>query len=199
MTKKQFTDKSYRYLLGDLALEIFHLKHILKGATTVEYIPFQSSVIANNDAFLTLWNNNQKTAALAFVRILSEHLVYLFAEYLYPDRVISKVYLDYKELDRIRIAGDKIKPKDIRDEVEKAYKGFSEIWNNYHYFIHPNYLQGTMITPEGTAESGFNDMVKLNSWIIDTLSKIKGRYKRELKDAGLYQQYKDYLNEKEPI
>jgi hypothetical protein len=198
MNKEQFEHRAYKYLLGDLALEIFHLKHILKGTATIEYIPFQSSVIASNDAFLTLWNNHQKTAALAFVRVLSEHLVYLYAELLYPERIISKVYLNEKELDDIRVKREKIKPKDIRDEVAKAYKDFGEIWNSYHYFIHPNYLQGTALPLEGAYEKGYSDMIKLNNWIIDTLTKIKGRYKRELKAKGLYQKYLDYLNEKEP-
>ena len=189
--------KAYRFLLGDLALEIFHLKHIQKGTSTVEYIPFQSSVIASNDAFLTLWNNHQKTAALAFVRVLSEHLIYLYAEYLYPDKVITGVYLNEKALDDVRVKGDKIKPSHIRKEVEKAYKGFAEIWSSYHYFIHPNYLQGTAIEPIGATDKGYSDMVKLNNWIIDTLTKIMGRYKRALKEAGKYQQYLDYI-EKEP-
>ena len=130
--------------------------------------------------------------------MLSEHLVYLYAELIYPDKVITRVYLNEKELDNIRVSGDKIKPKNIRNEVAKAYKGFEDIWDSYHYFIHPNYLQGTALPLEGATSKGFSDMIKLNNWIIDTLTKIKGRYKRELKAKGLYQKYLDYLNEKEP-
>lgn len=195
MTREQFIHKDYRYLLGDLALEIANLKYILKDEMKVEYVPFQSSVIANNDAFLTLWNSTHRTASLAFVRIISEHLVYLYAEYLYPERVISKVYLNYKELNNCKVNGDKIKPSEIREQLAKAYSGFSSIWDSYHYFIHPSFMQGSLLELAGTNETGFSDMIKLNNWILDVLTKIKGRYKRELKEAGLHQKYVDFINE----
>lgn len=193
MNKEQFEHKQYRYLLGNLALEIANITNILEGEVNILYVPFQSSIIAKNDAFLTLWNSREKTEALTFVRIVSEHLVYLYAEYLYPNRVIRGVYGNYKELDRIRVNGDKIKPREIREKLAAEYKGFSDIWQKYHYFIHPSYLQGSLLSLDGAISKGIADMVKLNNWILDILTKIKGRYKRKLKEAGLYQKYLDYM------
>lgn len=193
MNRKQFEQKQYRYFLGDLALEIANITNILEGEVNILYVPFQSSVIAKNDAFLTLWNSRTQTEALTFVRILSEHLVYLYAEYLYPNRVIRGVYGSYKELDRIKANGEKIKPREVREKLAAEYKGFSDIWEKYHYFIHPSYLQGSGLNLEGANESGIADMVKLNNWILDVLTKIKGRYKRKLKESGKYQQYLDYM------
>lgn len=192
MTREQFEHRAYRYLLGTLAAEIANLTTILMGKPNVLYVEFQSSLKDTNDAFLTLWNSNQRTPALAFVRVVAEHLIYLYAEYLYPDRVMKGIYDDYKELDRIRVNGDKIKPREIRDSLASNYKGFSEIWDSYHYFIHPSVhkAHGEL---EGSNESGFVAMVKLNNWILDVLTKIKGRYKRKLKEAGLYQKYLDYI------
>lgn len=207
MKRIEFEQRAYRVLYGNLALEIANLTFILEGKVNVLYVPFQTSVIAKNNAFLTLWYHNQKTEALAFVRIVSEHLVYLYAEYLYPNRVMSGLYDKYKELDRIKANGEKIKPREIREQLAADYKGFSDIWDKYHYFIHPSYLQGSLLSAEGANESGIADMIKLNNWILDVLTKIKGRYKRELKEKGLYQRYLDHLeagrkewdeNEKEP-
>lgn len=193
MTREQFEHRAYRYLYGNLALEIANITNILEGEVNILYVPFQSSIIAKNDAFLTLWNSREKTEALTFVRIVSEHLVYLYAEYLYPNRVIRGVYGNYKELDRIRVNGEKIKPREIREKLAAEYKGFSEIWESYHYFIHPSYLQGSLLSLDGANSKGIADMVKLNNWILDVLTKIKGRYKRKLKEAGLYQKYLDYM------
>lgn len=204
MNGEQFTEKAYRVLLGNLALEIANMSHILEGKVNILYVPFQSSIIATNDAFLTLWNSNQRTPALAFVRVVAEHLIYLYAEYLYPNRVMKGVYENYRELDSIRAKGDKIKPREIREKLAADYKGFSEIWEEYHYYIHPSAHKAHGELP-GANASGFSAIVKLNNWIIDVLTKIKGRYKRELKAKGLYQKYIDYLeanrrewNEEEP-
>lgn len=192
MNREQFEHRAYRYLLGTLAAEIANLTAILMGKPNVLYVEFQSSLKDTNDAFLTLWNSNQRTPALAFVRVVAEHLIYLYAEYLYPERVMKAVYDDYKELDRIRIYGEKIKPREVRDSIESDYKGFSEIWKEYHNFIHPSVhkAHGEL---EGANESGFIVIVKLNNWILDVLTKIKGRYKRKLKEEGLYQKYLDNL------
>lgn len=193
MNRDQFENRAYRVLYGNLALEIANISYILEGKMNILYVPFQTSIIAKNDAFLTLWNNKQKTEALSFVRIVSEHLVYLYAEYLHPNRVISGLYDKYKELDRIKANGEKIKPSEIREKLASDYKGFSEIWKEYHYFIHPSYMQGSGLDLAGANERGIADMIRLNNWILDVLTKIKGRYKQKLKKAGLYQKYLDYL------
>lgn len=198
MNQQQFIKREYRWLLGNLALEIANMSYILEGNMNMLYVPFQSSLISTNDAFLTLWNSNYKTPSLAFVRVVAEHLVYLYAEYLYPNRVMKGVYDNYRELDSIRAKGNKIKPREIREKLAADYKGFSEIWEQYHYYIHPSAhkAHGEL---EGANERGFAAMIKLNNWILDLLTKIKGKYKRELKAAGKYQQYLDYLeSKKEP-
>jgi hypothetical protein len=192
MNREQFEHRAYRIQLGTLAAEIASLTDVLMGKPNVLFIDFQSSLIASNDAFLTLWNSKQRTPALAFVRVVAEHLIYLYAEYLYPERVMKAVYDDYKELDEIRIFGEKIKPREVRDSIESDYKGFSEIWKEYHNFIHPTVhkAHGEL---EGANESGITAMIKLNSWILDVLTKIKGKYKRKLKEEGLYQKYLDFM------
>ncbi|MBD5252333.1 MAG: hypothetical protein HDS49_04830 [Bacteroides sp.] len=192
MNRKQFENKAYRILLGNLAAEIANLSYILEGKFNILYINFQSSLKDTNNAFLTLWNSNQRTPALAFIRVVAEHLIYLYAEYLYPNRVMSGVYDKGKELDRIKANGEKIKPKDIRDKIEAYYKGFNAIWDRYHYYIHISVHKGHGELA-GANETGFRDILKLNNWIIDVLTKIKGRYKRELKEKGLYQRYLDHL------
>lgn len=192
MNREQFEHRAYRIQLGTLAAEIASLTDVLMGKPNVLFIDFQSSLIASNNAFLTLWNNQQRTTALAFVRVVAEHLIYLYAEYLYPERVMKAVYDECKELDKIRIYGEKIKPREVRDSIESDYKGFSEIWSEYHNFIHPSAhkAHGELA---GANESGIIAMVKLNNWILDVLTKIKGTYKRKLKEEGLYQKYLDII------
>ena len=192
-----------RFLDSDISRDCFSvstiilsMKKYLLGVDTKEFVIFGTSVYYNYKAYKNLKDNKLTLPALTFVRILAESLVYLYAEYLYPEKVLEKIYINHKELCDVKIKGEKIKPADIRVKVIESYPDFERIWKKYHYFIHPSYLQtkfGNAKEEGAIGEEGLKDITNLTIWILEVLNKIKDRYKKAITDKGKWEEYKDWL------
>lgn len=181
MKQQDFLNKAYKAELTDIALEIFKLKADKEKENTIEFLPFSMCVIRNNDAFLTLWEAEQIEAAITFIRLQAELFVYLYAELLYPERIIKKVFLKSKTLEQIKIKGEQLKQSDIRAEIVKQFPKFTDIWNKYHTFIHPSFEKGSILLCRRDSyftDKALSDIIDINRWIMDTYVKIKGRYKK---------------------
>lgn len=186
MKQQDFLSRKYRISLTDLATEIFHLKEGQEN-NKLEFLAFTQSVVCNNDGFVTLWEAEQYAAAMTFIRLQAELLIYLYAELLHPERVIYKVFEEYKRLSEIRIKGKPLKQSDIREQLKLTFPEFERIWDSYHSFIHPDTIKGLALPySEDLAlnKKALSDIVKLNNWIFDTLTKVKGYYKKLQKNEN---------------
>lgn len=155
-----------RFLDSDISRDCFSIstiilsmKKYLLGVDTKEFVIFGTSIFYNYKAYKNLKDNKLTLPALTFVRIVAESLVYLYAEYLNPEKVLAKIYINHKELCDVKIKREKIKPSEIRDKVIEDYPDFERIWKKYHYFIHPSIIQNFVGVGAGLEKQGLSDII----------------------------------------
>lgn len=91
-----------------------------------------------NSSFYKLAKLGDIYSAYPMIRLQADNLRYLVAEYLYPDKILCKIYSKGKELNDIKINGEKLKPGDITDKTEELFNGFKRIYREYSCYIHPS-------------------------------------------------------------
>lgn len=197
------------------------------------YIPWMSyfdtlihNINAYNRCFYDLAKRGEIVASYPLIRLVADSLKIMVAEYLYPGKVLVSIFEEGKELNQIRVKGDKLKPSDITKEVEKLYPEFTEIYREYSGYVHPSKngdvlakiygddmalakeVKHSLRTIKRTRAEW--DLVKLNRFITDIIfliiernkaiimenPELKERYKVRLFE--LIDSYPNPDNEKEP-
>lgn len=206
--KKAFL--SGKYGLDSIMLDVANTYQPQNGVASTKYFGFVKALAAYNDAFILLYKKGNLYGAMAMNRILMEHLIYLYADYLYPKAdIINKVYNEGKELNQIRVNGEKIKPSEVRNRLYERYGWCETVWQRYHLYIHPSVNTGSVeleIQPlEGdkrgakavtvhsvdylTLSKAISDIVKINNAILYTFRDIRDDRIRILKESGLIKAY----------
>lgn len=211
ISKKDFlADKEIDVYVG-LILDIANAYHCIEGGmANLKYNSFQQPIEAYNKGFKALYKDKNLFAAMAMNRILLDHLIYLYADYLYPDYdIIEKVYNKGKDLNQIKINGEQIKPLYIRNLIEERYEWMGELWDRYNNYIHPSTHTGSysMVIkplkkryksePDGcktvtvkpanqfNLDTALSDIVKINNALLCTLKDIRDEKLKEIKELGL--------------
>lgn len=153
------------------------------------------AIINLNRAFLKLLEIKEPLAAFPLIRIQTDNLIYLYAEYLYPNQILYKVYDNERAFNQIKINGENLKQSEIVEKIE----GIKPIWKKYSSFIHPSkeqhkYMFSNSIK-KADLELALNDMYAVNVAIADTLTAILDRLEAIIKANGQYKAYKAYVQQ----
>ena len=148
-----------------------------------------------NYSFHLLCKNDLDAEAAAFIRIQVDNLIYLYAEYLYPHRVLRKVYDKGKELCNVLIANKPIKRNEILQKLEERFTGVKLIWDRYCNFIHPTNSYIKLKFNDAIKSPTIADLVYLNQVITTVLLESLKYYEDELKGKGLFEEYERLCKE----
>ena len=153
-----------------------------------EYSYFSSlihNIIAYNRCFYELASKGEIVAAYPLLRLVADNLKIMVAEYLYPEKILPNIFEKGKDLNQIKVNGEKLKPSDITKEVERLYPEFTEIYATYSCWVHPS-KEGNVLAKVFSDDREVQkeikhslrtikrtkaqwDLVKLNQYVVDTL------------------------------
>lgn len=151
------------------------------------------NINAYNRCFFDLAKRGEIVAAYPLIRLVADNLKIMVAEYLYPEKILPKIFENGRELNQITVNGAKLKPSDISKEVEKLYPEYTEIYATYSSYVHPS-KEGNILAKvfgddiEVAKEVKHSlrtikrtkaewDLVKLNRFITDIIFRIIERNK----------------------
>lgn len=178
----------------NLTLELTYYKCM------TDYLPWMSyfdtlihNINAYNRCFYDLAKRGEIVAAYPLVRLVADNLKIMVAEYLYPEQILPNIFEKGRELNQIRINGEKLKPSEINDKIKELYPEYSEIYTTYSSYVHPSKegnilakvygddieaqkeIQHSLRTIKRTKAEW--DLVKLNRFITDIIWRIIERNK----------------------
>lgn len=184
-----------------------------------DYLPFYSyfdtlihNINAYNRCFYDLASKGEIVAAYPLIRLVADNFKIMVAEYLYPEKILPNIFEKGRELNQIRINGEKLKPSDITKEVERLYPEFKEIYDTYSFWVHPS-KEGNILAKvfgdDRKIQKEINhslrtikrtkaqwDLIKLNKFITDIIWKIIERNKAIIiKNPELRERYWERLRE----
>lgn len=162
-----------------------------------DYDPIITAIINYNRAFKKLLDIKEPLVAMPIVRIQMENLVYLYAESLYPNKILYKVYDNSKEFNQIKINGEKLQTSTFIQLLNEKYDGIRDIWKRYCCYVHPSSEQDKLAyansDDKAVVDSGIKDMQLINQAITDTLESMTNRLIVDIKSRGEYKSYLDFV------
>nr|DAW15035.1 MAG TPA: hypothetical protein [Caudoviricetes sp.] len=170
-----------------------------------DYLPWMSyfdtlihNINAYNRCFYDLAKRGEIVAAYPLVRLVADNLKIMVAEYLYPEQILPNIFEKGRELNQIRINGEKLKPSEINDKIKELYPEYSEIYTTYSSYVHPSKegnilakVYGDDIEAQKEVKHSLRtikrtkaewDLVKLNRFITDIIWRIIERNKAIIKE-----------------
>lgn len=183
----------------NLTLELTYYKCM------ADYLPWMSyfdtlihNINAYNRCFYDLAKRGEIVAAYPLVRLVADNLKIMVAEYLYPEQILPNIFEKGRELNQIRINGEKLKPSEINDKIKELYPEYSEIYTTYSSYVHPSKegnilakVYGDDIEAQKEVKHSLRtikrtkaewDLVKLNRFITDIIWRIIERNKAIIKE-----------------
>lgn len=170
-----------------------------------DYLPWMSyfdtlihNINAYNRCFYDLAKRGEIVAAYPLVRLVADNLKIMVAEYFYPEQILPNIFEKGRELNQIRINGEKLKPSEINDKIKELYPEYPEIYTTYSSYVHPSKegnilakvfgddieaqkeIQHSLKTIKRTKAEW--DLVKLNRFITDIIWRIIERNKAIIKE-----------------
>lgn len=170
-----------------------------------DYLPWMSyfdtlihNINAYNRCFYDLAKRGEIVAAYPLVRLVADNLKIMVAEYLYPEKILPSIFENGRELNQIKVNGEKLKPSEINDKIKELYPEYSEIYTTYSSYVHPSKegnilakvfgddieaqkeIQHSLKTIKRTKAEW--DLVKLNRFITDIIWRIIERNKAIIKE-----------------
>lgn len=112
-----------------------------------DYITIQQSIIGsiatNNRCFVRLFKDlHEVLAALVMIRLQIENLAVIYAETLYPYKILTKIYNTSNSLDDIRIKQVYINPTELRKDIDSKFgTNINDLYKKYSSYIHPDKSQ----------------------------------------------------------
>ena len=156
-----------------------------------------------NRCFIKLIKENEYNAALPLIRLQMDNLCVMYAEYLYPEKILLPILENGKELGRIKIDGDYIRAKALVDKLATQYEPLTTIWMDSCCYVHPskkreeasistitNPQTGYCIKDRQKEKKYLKDMVLINQVILDVLNIQLDFYIIKLKEKGTYKDYR---------
>lgn len=96
------------------------------------------NINAYNRCFYDLAKRGEIVAAYPLVRLVADNFKIMVAEYLYPDKILPKIIGEGKELNQIRVKGEKLKDSDVNKAISELFPEYPEIYKQYSHYIHPS-------------------------------------------------------------
>ena len=170
-----------------------------------DYLPWMSyfdtlihNINAYNRCFYDLAKRGEIVAAYPLVRLVADNLKIMVAEYLYPEKILPSIFENGRELNQIKVNGEKLKPSEINDKIKELYPEYPEIYTTYSSYVHPS-KEGNILAKvfgddiEAQKEVKHSlrtikrtkaewDLVKLNRFITDIIWRIIERNKAIIKE-----------------
>lgn len=170
-----------------------------------DYLPWMSyfdtlihNINAYNRCFYDLAKRGEIVAAYPLVRLVADNLKIMVAEYLYPEKILPSIFENGRELNQIKVNGEKLKPSEINDKIKELYPEYSEIYTTYSSYVHPSKegnilakVYGDDIEAQKEVKHSLRtikrtkaewDLVKLNRFITDIIWRIIERNKAIIKE-----------------
>ena len=156
------------------------------------------NINAYNRCFFDLAKRGEIVAAYPLVRLVADNLKIMVAEYLYPEKILPSIFENGRELNQIKVNGEKLKPSEINDKIKELYPEYPEIYTTYSSYVHPSKegnilakvfrddieaqkeIQHSLRTIKRTKAEW--DLVKLNRFITDIIWRIIERNKAIIKE-----------------
>ncbi len=183
----------------NLTLELTYYKCM------TDYLPWMSyfdtlihNINAYNRCFYDLAKRGEIVAAYPLVRLVADNLKIMVAEYLYPEKILPSIFENGRELNQIKVNGEKLKPSEINDKIKELYPEYSEIYTTYSSYVHPSKegnilakVYGDDIEAQKEVKHSLRtikrtkaewDLVKLNRFITDIIWRIIERNKAIIKE-----------------
>jgi len=107
------------------------------------FTPLIESVIDTNRCFVRLFEMGEPKTALPLLRMQVDNLLYIYAETLYPNKVLRYIFVNDYSLDKVEVDGKCLKRKDLfaRLDADYANNGIKNIYDKYCGYIHPSKAQ----------------------------------------------------------
>lgn len=173
-----------------------HFNRACMGLPDFEPIIF--SAFNYSRCFAKMVEDKEYIGSLVFIRALYETLLHLYADSLYPNRVLFRIYFDGCELNEVTVNHKKLKPSEIRQKLDEEFAGMNEIYQHYNHYIHPsknsdrlNVYSEEMMKP--VIEKAVNDVKYINKAILLTLLAIKKRLLGVIAKKGLIAEYESQI------
>lgn len=170
-----------------------------------DYLPWMSyfdtlihNINAYNRCFYDLAKRGEIVAAYPLVRLVADNLKIMVAEYLYPEKILPSIFENGRELNQIKVNGEKLKPSEINDKIKELYPEYPEIYTTYSSYVHPSKegnilakVYGDDIEAQKEVKHSLRtikrtkaewDLVKLNRFITDIIWRIIERNKAIIKE-----------------
>lgn len=105
------------------------------------------TIMIYNRAFIKLLSDAEMYAVYALVRLQLDNLIYLYAEYEHPSKVLNAVFSKGRTLNQITIDGSQLNPSEIRRKIDEEYcASIRELYKKFSGYIHPSKLQADIPT-----------------------------------------------------
>ena len=153
------------------------IKGLLEYGTDDFYHIFKS-INAFNKCFITILEEAEPLAAFPFIRMQVDNLVHLYAETLYPTRILYSIYEKGYVLNQIKIKGQALVQSELRKEL-----GVSDIYKKYSGFIHPSkeQIEADKKILKKYIKDFAKDMVDVNQVILQVLLNHTMYFKKSVK------------------
>ena len=107
-----------------------------------DYGNLWDSVRCLNRAFVKLLDDAEILVAYPLIRLQLDNLTYIFAEMLYPCKVLHKIFKKGRTLNQIKIDGVPLNPTEIRKQIDERFNtNISKLYKKYSCFVHPSNQQ----------------------------------------------------------
>ena len=130
-----------------IQIRLFYALHYVGWHDTEKgydyFTPLTKSIVDINRCFIRLFNIGEPKTALPLLRMQVDNLLYIYAETLYPNKVLRYIFVNDYSFDQIKVDGNKLSRKDLFDRLDAEYKdnGIRDIYGKYCAYIHPSKAQ----------------------------------------------------------
>ena len=116
-----------------------------------DYSVIIDTILIYNRSFLRLLAAADTYTAFAVVRLQLDNLIYLYANFKYPEKRVLKAVFSGRDLNQIKVGGNALKHPELRKQLDEEYSTtikkyfgdttIDELFRKYCGYIHPSKLQ----------------------------------------------------------
>jgi len=166
------------------------------------YDSILDNVKALNRCFQKLIKESEYSAALPLLRLQMDNLCVIYAESIYPEKVLPYILEKGRNLGQIKINGEYLKASVLLDKLDSQYNKLKEIWSESCGYVHPSKAREEAskthiykkeirryVKDVAKEKKYLLQMVFINQVILDILNSELNSYIFKLKEKGTYKEY----------
>ena len=167
---------------------------------------YHSSIILNinslNSCFYRLIKEGEYNTALPLLRLQLDNLSIIYAETLYPEKILPNVLEKGTDLKDIKVNGEYLRPSKLIDKLSEKYSSLKQIWDTSCGYVHPSkgrqeatkvYLYDSIkhryYKDKEKQKNYLLQMVLINQVILDVMNLHLDSYITKIKEKGTYKEY----------